>query len=46
MCFFFQSMTTAMRVIGQRERNRDRYGVIRIARIVIIRGGRERKSTK
>lgn len=39
-------MMTAMRVIGQRERNHDRYGEIRIVRIVIIRGDRKRKSMK
>lgn len=42
---YFQLMTIVMRVIGQRERNRDR-GEIRIAKIVITRGGNERKSEK
>lgn len=39
-------MMTVRRVIGQRERNHDPCGEIRIVKIVIIRGGRERKSTK
>lgn len=39
-------MMTVKIVIGQRERNHDPCGEIRIVKTAIIRGGRERKSTK
>lgn len=39
-------MMTATKVIGQRERNHDLCGEIRIAKTVITRGDRERKSAK